>query len=100
MKLEDLKSRLKAKDEFIFVPSNEGPQVSVNPDLIYRQVGSPPRRIAFSTQDEYHDAYYQWTNQAKEFSKSKLETLAREFSTESSMTFNAWDRPVLTLKNV
>ena len=98
MKLDDLKSKLKSSHEFIFVMAGEDAQVSVSPDLIYRQVGNPPRRITYTTQNEYHDAYYQWSDQAKEFSKSKLETLAREFSLESTMTFNAWDRPVLTLK--
>ncbi len=98
----NLKDFISAFDKDTFVVSTEGSkvQVFINPDLIYKSVGSPPRRISFRTQDEFHDAYYSWQEKSGQFSKSILEVLSSKIQGSSSKNIltNAWNKPFLVIE--
>jgi hypothetical protein len=98
----NLKDFTAAFDQDTFVVSTDGKktQVFVNPDLVYKSVGSPPRRISFKTQDEFHDAHYSWQEKSCHFAKSILDDLSSKIQGTSSKTIstNAWNKPFLVIE--
>jgi hypothetical protein len=89
-------------DRDTFVVSTEGQkiQVFVNPDLVYKSIGRPPRRIEHKTQDEFHDAYYAWQEKSCQFARSNLEVFSSKIRGTFSKTFskNAWNKPFLVIE--
>jgi hypothetical protein len=102
MNLEELKSAMInfPKDTFILTTEGHDVHLVVKPDLIYEQVGNPPRRVEYSSQDEYHDSFYAWQDKAKEFSLAKLLDLSQKVKAESKILINSWNKPVLIFKNL
>lgn len=98
----NLKDFTAAFDPDTFLLSTEGQKtrVFVNPNLVYKSVGSPPRRISFRTQDEFHDAHYSWQEKSGQFSKSILDVLSSKIQGASLKTIshNAWNKPFLAIE--
>lgn len=87
-------------DHKTFIVSTEGQklQVFVNPELVYKSVGLPPRRIEYNTQDEFHDAHYMWQEKSCHFSMSILEVFGSKIDgPQKTFSKNAWNKPFLVI---
>jgi hypothetical protein len=85
---------------FLVTPHHEGLEVVVDTDLVYRVVGVAPRRVNFASQNDYHDAYYQWQDKCKVFSTELLDKLRSKISGKFELRVNAWNKPSFILKNL
>lgn len=100
MTLKELTALMDPGESSCFTPWTQDEQLclGVNRACLDTTLGHFPKRLDFNTQDEFHDAHYQWVSRAKSLAIEMLTNFAKKHGLSSTIEVDAWDKPRLAVK--